>query len=147
MNFSFTKIVLSWFMILCALNVSAHGEDKSGPHGGFIRMPGAFHTEVVLKNPQSILIYLLDMDWRKPTVQDSQVTVTAATVAAAQTKIEGKCKVQEQAFLCEFPSGVDLTKKGELVVKANREKMQGNEAKYELPLKLKPAKVDHSGHH
>lgn len=147
MSFNFMKIAFAWLMILGALNVSAHGEDKEGPHGGFIRMPGAFHTEVVLKNPQSILVYLLDMDWRKPTVQDSQVTVTTAAASAAKKKIEGKCKVQEQAFFCEFPAGVDLTKKGELIVKANREKMQGNEAQYELPLKLKPLKVDHSEHH
>ena len=32
----------------------AHGEDKYGPHKGFIRMPGAFHTELVLNGKNKL---------------------------------------------------------------------------------------------
>ncbi len=55
-----------------SLNVFAHGEDKPGPHGGFIRMPGAFHTEVV-KEKEGYRVYLLDINWKNPSVLDSAV--------------------------------------------------------------------------
>lgn len=51
----------------------AHGEDKPGPFGGGIRMPGAFHSEAVLFYPNEVKIYLLDMNWKNPTVSDSKV--------------------------------------------------------------------------
>lgn len=45
------KLLKVLFVFIIAIGSSiafAHGEVKAGPHNGFIRMPGAFHTELVL---------------------------------------------------------------------------------------------------
>lgn len=109
----------------------SHGEDQPGPNGGSIQMPGAFHTEAVVINKNELKIFLLDMDWKNPTVNDSSVSATFQT----KTKFEGKCEKNENAFLCTFDKTADLNKKGKLVVNATREKQVGNKAEYKTPLK------------
>lgn len=120
----------------------AHGEDKPGPNGGHVRMPGAFHTELVLGKDGSAHIYLLDMEFKNPTTKDSQVSVTAFN------------KKKEVTFSCSEMAGnhfhcvasAPLDKKAKIVVKATREKVPGNEAVYQLPL---PAfsQGSHHNHH
>lgn len=101
----------------------SHGEDKPGPHGGFIKMPGAFHTEVVVVSKHQVKVYLLDMDWKNPTTEKSSVMVNNVN-----------CKPDDKAFTCDLGKKVDLHKKGKLEVKATRQEQQGNMATYELPL-------------
>ena len=55
------KYLILFASIWTATNAFAHGEDKAGPHGGFIRMPGAYHTEVVPVSKNQAKVYLLDM--------------------------------------------------------------------------------------
>ncbi len=110
----------------------AHGEDKPGPNGGFIRMPGAFHTELIPTSPQSLKVYLLDINWGNPTVNSSSVKVTHK-----ESKITKVCKAESSYYVCQFPKSVDLTKKGYLSVIAERENQKGMAVIYELPLKLK----------
>lgn len=118
-------------LLILAQYAFAHGEDKAGPNGGFIRMPGAFHTEIVQIEKDKAKVYLLDMNWQSPSVKDAKVEVRLGTKATL------KCQAQaEPYFLCLFPKGTDLSKKGKLQVKAQREGQKGNEVTYELPLKL-----------
>lgn len=141
-------------MVLSAL-AFAHGEDKLGPHKGYVRMPGAFHIEVVPAGKTEIKVYLLDIEWKNPSVVRSDVKVS---LVSGQTT-EASCVVKDTYFLCSFPKSVNLKKKAELQVSATREDQVGALAKYNLPLKLeknsgmapmptKPQeKMDHSGHH
>lgn len=77
----------------------AHGEDKAGPNGGFIRMPGAFHTEIVQIEKDKAKVYLLDMNWQSPSVKDAKVEVKLGTKATLQ------CQAKEESyFLCLFPN-------------------------------------------
>lgn len=122
--------------------VYAHGEDKLGPNGGFIRMPGAFHTEVIPLGPNKLKVYLLDINWGNPSVLDSSLSMNLRSKETSQAK----CEVQENYYLCEFPMGVDLTKKGELSVEAQRENQKGNNVSYELPFKLQDIDDGHGGH-
>jgi hypothetical protein len=55
-------------------------------------------------------------------------------------------KIKEKYYLCEFPKGVDLTKKGELSIEAQRENQKGNQVSYELPLKLQVIDDGHGDH-
>ena len=57
-----TALIFSTLTVL-SVNLFAHGEDKPGPHGGYIRMPGSFHTEVV-KEKAGYRVYLLDINWK-----------------------------------------------------------------------------------
>lgn len=135
-----SKLIFSIATIL-SLNVFAHGEDKPGPHGGFIRMPGAFHTEV-LQTKEGFRIYLLDINWKNPSVLDSSVT---ATIKTGKKKTELVCSQEEDSFLCKTAT----FKKGVLTIMAKREGQMGIDANYKLPLKLEAEKnehIDHSGH-
>jgi hypothetical protein len=125
-----------------AQSAFAHGEDKPGPNGGFIRMPGAFHTELVPTGPSGLKIYLLDINWKNPTVKGSTLKATHKP-----TNSSGTCKVESNFYVCQFSKGVDLTKKGELSVEAKREGQTGATVSYELPLKLQKLDDGHSGHH
>ena len=142
--------------MLCCFSMTlafAHGEDKKGPNGGFVRMPGAFHTELVLAGKNKIKIFLLDIDWKNPSVLKSNIQVSYS----GQTSTDGTCAVQKKYFLCSFPKSVNLYKKGELKITAQREEQKGNQVIYVLPLKLEKSvpppvnteeqNMDHSSHH
>ncbi len=146
-----------YFVLIMALSILtfAHGEDKFGPHKGYIRMPGAFHTEVVPVGKNEIKVFLLDIEWKNPSVARSAVKVSIIS----EKTTEATCVAKDSYFLCSFPKQINLKKKAELQVLANREGQIGAVAKYNLPLKLEkdsgmppmPAKqeqkMDHSGHH
>lgn len=128
----------------------AHGEDKYGPHKGFIRMPGAFHTEVVLDSSQAVKVYLLDMEWKNPVTEKSRVQVSY--VGSRNISESARCVTKKNFFLCSFPRKVNLKTKGVLKIQATRVDQSGQEAVYDLPLKLaasepKPPATDHNNHH
>lgn len=120
----------------------AHGEDKPGPHGGYIRMPGGFHTEVKLTE-ESLHIYLLDIQWKDPVTEKSKVEVEYKTSTGA-TKLA--CRADQNFFSCELPKGFNK-ETGKLLVMADRMGMKGAKAEYDLPLKLLNQKNKHSSHH
>lgn len=128
--------------------VFAHGEDKYGPNRGFVRMPGVFHTELVPVDKNKLKVFLLDIQWKNPSVANSKLQIKY------NNKISADCKIQDNFYDCVFPKSVNLTKKGELKVTAEREDQKGMEVSYRLPLKLEPnsekkseMKMDHSEHH
>ncbi|OFZ31100.1 MAG: hypothetical protein A2622_00410 [Bdellovibrionales bacterium RIFCSPHIGHO2_01_FULL_40_29] len=119
-----------------------HGEDKPGPHGGFIRMPGAFHTEVLPEAKNSLKVYLLDMQWKNPTTEKSSLVVTLTKPA-----VKADCTTVENFYYCEFPESVDLSQKADLKVLAKRDGQQGQSVTYPLPLKHDIPDDPHKGHH
>lgn len=117
--------------------VFAHGEDRKGPHGGYVRMPGAFHTELVQDGKNKIKVYLLDIDWKNPSIKES--SVKAFLKVKKNKNLESKCEVVQDYFSCAFAESVDLNKKGELKVMPIREGQKGNAAVYRLPFALEAA--------
>lgn len=133
----------AWAAFLASSLAFAHGEDKPGPHGGFIRMPGVFHTELLPDGANVLKVYLLDVNWKNPSVKDSSLKIRYGKKGEF-----AKCEVREQLFYsCRFSSKVDLTKKGLLTVSSMREKSKGNDVTYPLPLKLVDYDKEHQGHH
>ena len=131
------------FMILSAVLAWGHGEDKPGPNNGFIRMPGAFHTEIVPLGSNQFKVFLLDIQWKNPSVKESSLDFAYQ----GKRKIKAACEKKDNFyFLCTFPKGVDLNKKGKLFLVGQRESQKGMEVSYELPLKHVPVNADHSGH-
>ena len=110
----------------------AHGEDKYGPNGGFVRMPGGFHVEIVPVNKNTLNVFLLDIEWKNPSVKTSSVAVTLNS----KPKKNAKCEMKDNFYKCTFLKLVDLTKQGELIVQAQRDGQKGMPVKYRLPLKL-----------
>ncbi len=108
----------------------SHGGDKPGPHGGYVEMPGLLHTEVVPDKDGSFHIYLLDIEFKNPTVKNSEVQAWL-TVAASKDKIELKCETMEDThFHCIPPK--KYSKATGLIIKAKREQAQGNEVTYKF---------------
>lgn len=133
MNNFISQSIIFFIVFIYSFFSYSHGEEKPGPHQGHIRMPGAFHTELVISSDQKIKIYLLDMNWQNPTVKNSNVIVTYK----AEKPEKAKCSVTSDHFTCEFSKKVDLTKIGVLNIKAVREGNNGTIAIYELPLSHK----------
>ncbi len=98
-------------------------------------MPGGFHTEVVSISKSKLKIYLLDIEWKNPTVENSAVLVN--TIA---------CHPESDVFICDLGKKFDLKKKGSLTVEATRLGQKGNSVSYDLPLSLPKSKMDHKHH-
>ncbi|MBC7539333.1 MAG: hypothetical protein H7281_10970 [Bacteriovorax sp.] len=112
-------------------NAFAHGEDKYGPNKGYIRMPGSFHTELVLQKDGSYFIYLLDLQNKNPAVKDSSVEMK---IISSDIK-NLTCMPMSDFFHCQ---GEKLNlDKGKISLKAKRLGVEAREAIYELPLSLK----------
>lgn len=115
------------------LKAFGHGEEKPGPNGGYIRMPGGFHTELVKINDQKFKIYLFDINWKKPTIEKSSVE---AIVKYKIGEDPVSCKPEGSFFTCELAKGKSLKSAEEISIKAMRENVVGVPVKYSLPLSL-----------
>lgn len=143
------KSLQTLLLLLLPSLVLAHGEDKPGPNGGFIRMPSAFHTEVVLSDTDdSFHLYLLDMNFQNPTVKDSQVK--AVYEVKGSKPVNFKCEVMGGNHYHCLPDGKYSKSKGKLALTVKREQFEGK-AEYVFPLKWAEGaktnkKSDHSHH-
>ncbi len=136
----FSLILFSNFII--STSAFAHGEEKYGPNNGFIKMPGAFHTEVVPVNDGSYLVYLVDFHNKSPTVKDSSIEFQ---VKNNEKLITFDCKVVKNShYKCSYNE--KITDNGQIILTAKRLGSQGKPAIYDLPLKLKNQKVKGHGH-
>lgn len=132
--------------LFTSILASAHGEDKYGPHGGHIRMPGAFHTELVVKDSKNIEVFLLDINFSNPLTTDSNVDIKATIKGQTQSL---SCTKASTSFLCT--SKQELTN-AVISVSATRNRAKGNEAIYKLPLpqlhgKHKSSENENAHHH
>ncbi|PJZ64955.1 hypothetical protein CH371_15755 [Leptospira wolffii] len=107
-----------------------HGEDIPGPNSGKIRMPGPFHTEVVRSKEKEYKIFLLDMDFKNPTVSDSTIS---ARIKTDKGEKELKCSPIRNYFLCKSDA-LSADSKGELILQPVRSSVKGMEVRYDLPL-------------
>lgn len=126
-------LLILWFTASAfSTRVFAHGESEKGPHGGYIRMPGAFHTELVpQKDLSKFKIYLLDIGFKNPTVEGSSIKVT---YSGASTQ-EAQCAVVTNYYDCQFQSKISKNS-GTLIIDATRMGVTGDKASYNLPLKI-----------
>ncbi len=135
---SFRKCLPMIVTVMFASPAFAHGETKPGPHGGYIRMPGGFHTEVVPIGTDQLKIFLVDLSFNSPTTEKSKVDVTLVD-AAISTPIV--CKADGESFACKLPAGRSLDK-GMLEVTANRQGAYGLKVRYNLPLSFSDPNQD-----
>lgn len=110
----------------------AHGENKFGPHDGYIRMPGAFHTELVQSHDDSFSIYLMDVNNKNPTTKDSSAKLTYINKSI---KSDFACFSIDDHFTCK-PNEKISTKQGKLIINSVRLNVKSKDAVYDLPLKL-----------
>ncbi len=107
-------------------------EEKSirpneGPHKGRIVAVANYNLEILWENDFA-RIYLLDSEFKNPTVQGSVVGVF---IKAGNTESEMNCVVIEDYFECK-QSGKKF-KKGQLAISSKRNGVQAEEIKVEVP--------------
>lgn len=120
-------------VLVAPVAAGAHGTDKPGPHGGEIRMPGAFHVEVVAKaEAEALRLYLLNMQFEQPQISDSSVRVVLEQQGET---VELDCSIADgaKAFTCPLPNDASL-QRGTMKVDATRVGKPASTARYELPL-------------
>lgn len=121
----------------------AHGEDRPGPHGGIVRMPSGFHSEVVPIDSKSFKVYLLDFYFKDPTIQNSKVD---GTVEMETRKFPIQCQPKSEYYECTI-QGADGVSMGKLKLSTVRDGMTGAEMTYDLPLELHQGHEKHSDVH
>ena len=128
-------ISLSFLLMIGFLaRVFAHGENEIGPHGGFIQMPGAWHTELVLdQNQKNAKIYLLDIEFKNPTVKNSKLTLTLKKPGRDNEQLI-QCVAKQVFYVCSL-SKIKLKKGDQLKVLAERDGKMGGIVTYSFPLK------------
>lgn len=137
------KNLIMLFVLLSSSKIFAHGEDKLGPHNGFIRMPGTYHTELVPKSNSSFDIYLLDLRNQNAITDNSKVDLKIRT---SQGKISFNCATKEDHFSCLSTATLMAGHGIELILNSTRKGIKGtSEAIYKLPLALLE-ESEHSGH-
>lgn len=127
--------VPSFFALLLqsATPALAHGEDTPGPSGGYIKMPGAFHTELVPTGKDTVQVYLLDMTFKNPTVKNSKVDGKLRSKEGVEMLFS--CTQEATFFQCKLPASLAAHAGGHLILIAEREGQKGVPASYDLPLK------------
>ncbi|MBK7844057.1 MAG: hypothetical protein IPJ71_10235 [Bdellovibrionales bacterium] len=138
------------FIVFALMTVSApiswgHGESQPGPHGGFIRMPGAFHSEILPVGDRQFKVFLLDINWKNPSIKNSHLELNYFETS----KVKATCETKEELyFLCSFPKNLDIAKakKGTLLLLSQREGQKGQEVSYRLPLRHEPTNRGHKDH-
>jgi hypothetical protein len=124
------KIVTLLFILNVSTQVFAHGMNKPGPHNGFIKMPGNFHTELI-NEPSLIKIYLLDISFNNLTTLNTKVTIDL--LGKKNIKIE--CDKQKDFFICN-KSNIDFNEYNQISVLIIRNNKNETSALYKLPLKF-----------
>lgn len=128
-----------WILLLTPTLALAHGEDKPGPHGGAIRMPGAFHTEALLSNKGNLEVYFLDVNFKPLSPKHFTIRATLGSETA-------KCATKAARVECKFPSPL-TGKTGKLVLGLQKKGGPKSEATYDLPLDQVQSEKSHEGHH
>lgn len=128
-----TRALFFVFIVGGSPSVYGHGMDKPGPHGGYIRMPGVFHTEIVMNGENTFRLYLLDVNFKNPLVKNSSV----GAIMKRETKENAlTCKANRDHFQCEMNGGLKFKNGDEIRIWAKPLGMNGGIAIYRLPLKL-----------
>lgn len=159
MQIFFSKQTIPLLTILLVLLLQtygfSHGEDKLGPHKGYIRMPGSYHTEVKQHGTSSFTIYLLDMHWKNPSTHQSEVTgylmrsIRLKDGHNTDQKIPLMCTAHRTSFLCQTTQSIQTQPGDQLFLNTTRDGQKGGVVNYALPLSLakkQDASTKHSGH-
>ncbi len=122
----YLRLVIATLLIPATLTF-AHGEHRPGPHGGEIRMPGSFHTEVVSPTPTTFQVYILGVQFEDRPPQ-------GWTVSSSYDGSPATCERTRSSFSCRLKTG-SLRAPGMLEIKVTRGNKEST-ANYETPLKF-----------
>lgn len=123
-----TVIMMSLFGLAPA--AWAHGENKPGPQGGYIRMPGAYHVELIPYQNQGFKVRLLDLQFRPAPLKGAKLRLVWQQGKQQQVL---RCGVHPDHFYCEGPEG-KRPNRGRLILSSEHLGRKGLDVTYLLPL-------------
>lgn len=119
---------LAFVTLLFSFAAFGHGMNKAGPNGGYIRMPGAYHIELV-SNEAETKVYVLDFEFKKLPLTKAQISMTLK--GAKESSV--KCIKEVEAFKCDI-KGSELKKYTEIIINSSRSGEKAVDSTYKLPL-------------
>jgi len=125
MKASFVTLLLSTILSQTAF---AHGMNKAGPNGGYVRMPGDYHVELVSKD-KDIMVYFLDMMFRPIAIDQASVTLSLNGTKSFKTA----CVKEAKSFVCHL-KGESLSNYKEAVLETTKNGKAVAKSSYKLPL-------------
>jgi len=127
MKASFVTLILATMLSQTAF---AHGMNKAGPNGGYIRMPGNYHVELVSKE-KAIVVYFLDMMFRPIAIDQASVTLSLNGAKSFKTV----CAKEAKSFVCDL-KGESLQNYKEAALETTRDGKVVAKSSYQLPLSV-----------
>jgi hypothetical protein len=127
MKASFLTILMAAFFSQGAF---AHGMNKAGPNGGYVRMPGNYHIELVSQD-KAIIVYFLDMMFKPISIENGSVKLSLKGEKSFKTD----CIKEATSFKCELKNE-SLNNYKEAILESTRDGKVITTSIYKLPLSL-----------
>lgn len=127
MKAGFVTILLT----LMASNIAlAHGMNKAGPHGGYIRMPGDYHIELVPVDKE-FKVYFLDMKFTPIVLNEATLKLTLN----GKKPLKAQCLRETHFFRCDI-NEQSFKKFKEIVIESSKNGKTEATSTYKIPLKF-----------
>jgi hypothetical protein len=108
----------------------AHGMNKPGPHGGYIRMPGNYHIELVPAGKE-LKVYFLDMNFAPIPLNEATVSLTLT----GKKPLKAQCLKEMHFFRCDTKE-LSFKMFKEVVVESSKAGEVEATSTYKIPLKF-----------
>lgn len=125
MKASFVTILISAFFSTAAF---AHGMNKPGPNNGYIKMPGAYHIELVTAK-NALKLYILDINFKPLPIETASVKVTLKGLKELMVE----CTKGAGHFVCDTKDA-NMKKYTEIMVLSSKTGEKAATSSYALPL-------------
>lgn len=125
MKASFVTLILT---TLLSQSAFAHGMNKAGPNGGYVRMPGNYHVELVSKE-NTIIVYFLDMMFKPIAIDQASVKLSLKGDKSFKTD----CVKEAASFKCDLKTE-SLKNYKEATLESTRDGKAIATSTYKLPL-------------
>lgn len=125
MKASFVTLILA---TLLSQSAFAHGMNKAGPNGGYVRMPGNYHVELVSKD-KAVIVYFLDMMFKPIAIDQASVKLSLKGDKSFKTD----CVKEAASFKCDLKNE-SLKNYKEATLESTRDGKAIATSTYKLPL-------------
>ncbi len=122
------KLAIVTLFMTFSLGAFAHGMNKPGPNGGYIRMPGTYHVELVSTDAET-KVYLLDVNFKEIDMSKSQVSMSLKGAKSFPVK----CLKEDKFFRCDIKKN-ELKMYKELTISSSRAGEALVSSTYPIPL-------------
>jgi hypothetical protein len=108
----------------------AHGMNKAGPHGGYVRMPGTYHVELVPAGKE-LKVYFLDMNFAPIPINQASVTLTLN----GKKPLKAQCLKEMHFFRCDT-NEQSIKNYKEVLLETSKDGETPATSNYKIPLKF-----------